>query len=86
MDTDAIGPLETTTIFDEPTTAYNVIVTEHGRFIISNYESTMTEEVALSIDGQPSGVHHQEEVLILDASEIDVEYQKYVNWILESNR
>lgn len=77
MEAGNIGPLETTTLFDEHATAYNVIVTEHGRFIISNYEPAMTEEVTLSIEAQPSGVHHQEEVLILNASEID-EYQRYV--------
>lgn len=87
MDTNAITPLGATTIFDENATAYNVIVTEHGSFILSNYDPTaMTDgatihEVTLPIDVQPSVIHHQEEVIILNANDFvdDVANEKYSN-------
>lgn len=87
MESTAIGQLEATTIFDEQATAYNVIITQHGNFILSNYEGTATDadgtvhQVKWPIDGESSDLHQQEEVIILSTSENDehFEYQKYVN-------
>lgn len=66
METSVIEHLETATIFDENATTYNVIVTEHGSFIISNYATTSTD------DGTP--VH---EVTLPNKSE----YEKYVQYL-----
>lgn len=44
METSAIEHLETATIFDENATTFNVIVTENGSFIISNYATTSTDD------------------------------------------
>lgn len=83
--------METTTIFDEHATAYNVIVTEHGSFILSNYEPTATDdgstvhEVELPIDPQSTDIHQHEEVIILNTSEMNehIGYEKYVKYIFE---
>lgn len=77
-ETRVIGQLETTTIFDENATAYNVIVTEHGSFILSNYDPTVSEDgTTVQVDAQSSSIHEQDEVIILSPNELyeHIEYE-----------
>lgn len=74
--------METTTIFDENATAYNVIVTEHGSFILSNYDPTASEDgTTVQVEAQSSSIHDQDEVIILSPNalyeHIEYENEKY---------
>lgn len=78
MDATVIGKLETATIYDEHATAYNVIITEHGNFILSNYEDTATNIEGTTmheVKWPSSDLSEQEEVIILATSKPDEHIQ-----------
>lgn len=87
VENNAIGQLETAMIFDETATAYNIIVTENGSFIISKYDAiatndnTTVDEVPWPNDTQSSTMRHQQEVIVLNTTEIEepIAYERYAS-------